>query len=67
MMILGRLREFREKAALSQGDLAERAELTRVTVTRIEGGHPARPSTIRKLARVLRCRPAQLMSSEENG
>ena len=61
MRVLSRLREIREREALSQEDLAERAGLTRVTVTRIEGGQPARPSTTRRLARALRVRPSDLM------
>ena len=61
MRVLSRLREIREREALSQEDLAERAGLTRVTVTRLEGGTSARPSTTRKLARALRVRPSDLM------
>jgi transcriptional regulator with XRE-family HTH domain len=60
-MVLSRLREVRERAALSQDDLAQRAGLTRVTVTRLEGGQPARPSTTRRLARALGVRVAELM------
>ena len=65
MKVLSRLREIREREALSQENLAERAGLTRVTVTRLEGGQPARPSTTRRLARALRVRPSDLM--EETG
>jgi transcriptional regulator with XRE-family HTH domain len=66
MTVLIRLREVREREALSQEDLAKRAGLTRVTVTRLEGGQPARPSTTRKLARALRVRPSDLMEARED-
>jgi transcriptional regulator with XRE-family HTH domain len=66
VMVLSRLREIREREALSQEDLAERAGLTRVTVTRLEGGQPARPSTTRRLARALRVRPSDLMEARED-
>ena len=48
-------------AALTQAQLAERAGLKRLTVTRLENGHGATPPTIRKLADTLDCSPAELM------
>jgi len=60
-MVLARLREIRERAAMTQQELAEKSELSRVAVVRLEGGTPARPSTTRRLARALRVRPADLM------
>jgi transcriptional regulator with XRE-family HTH domain len=63
-VMLARLREVRERTALSQEDLAQRVGLTRVTVTRLEGGQPARPSTTRRLARALGVRVAELMGPE---
>jgi transcriptional regulator with XRE-family HTH domain len=49
-----RLRELRERAALSQEDVAERSGVARATIADLEAGkRPARPSTIRKLAKGL--------------
>jgi transcriptional regulator with XRE-family HTH domain len=57
-----RLRELRELAALSQEELARAAGVSRTTVARAELGLIApHPSTVRKLARALRRRPADLM------
>ena len=61
MVVLVRLREFRERAAMTQQELAEKAGLSRVAVVRLEGGTSARPSTTRRLARALRVRPSDLM------
>jgi transcriptional regulator with XRE-family HTH domain len=59
---LTRLRETRQRAALSQADLAERAGVARTTIIRLEAGDPnVLPSTLRKLARALRVRPRDLM------
>jgi DNA-binding XRE family transcriptional regulator len=56
-----RLRELRLEAALSQADLAERAGVARTTIVRLEAGDPnVLPSTLRKLARALRCKPTDL-------
>ena len=55
------LRRCRVEASLTQEELARAAGLTRVTVTRLEGGlQRANPSTIRALAAALRVRPHQL-------
>src|SRR5215203_5774561 len=49
-----RLRELRARAALSQEDLAERSDVARATIADLEAGkRPARPSTLRKLAKGL--------------
>jgi len=57
------LKEFRERAALSQADLAKRAGVARTTVIRLEAGEPnVMPSTLRKLARALRVKPAKLFT-----
>lgn len=46
-----RLRALRERAALSQENLAEISHVARATIADLEAGkRPARPSTIRKLA-----------------
>lgn len=56
-----RLRELRERAALSQEDLAERSNVSRATIADLEGGkRSARPSTRRKLAEALSVRPDKL-------
>lgn len=48
---------------LTQGELAERAEVHLQTVHRIERGSPAEFKTIRKLARALGVEPAELVDS----
>ena len=58
---LTRLRELRQRSALSQADLAERAHVARTTIIRLEGGDPnVLPSTLRKLARALHVKPSDL-------
>lgn len=54
----------RLEAALTQKELGERAGVQRFTVTRLENGGEARPSTVRRLARALNCEPRDLMASE---
>lgn len=57
-----KLRAARERAILSQEDLAKEAGLSRQTVARLEaGGPPPYPSTIRKLAKALRVKPQDLV------
>ena len=60
------LRLRRHEAALTQVELARRAGVTAVTIVRLEAGHPARMSTIRKLARALKVKPAELMAKQED-
>jgi len=56
-----RLRELRDRAALSQEDLAERSNVSRATIADLEAGkRPARPSTRRKLAEALGVEPYKL-------
>ncbi len=55
-----KLREIRERLALSQVDVAQRAHVSPATVTRLEAGHDAHPSTLRKLAEALGVTPAEL-------
>jgi transcriptional regulator with XRE-family HTH domain len=63
-----RLRELRERAALSQEDLAKKAGVARATIADLEANkRPARPSTRRKLAEALAVEPAELMDSETGG
>ena len=53
---------LREQAALSQQELAAAAGVSRTTVARAEAGLIVpQPSTVRKLARALGCRPVDLM------
>jgi transcriptional regulator with XRE-family HTH domain len=60
--MLVHLRELRLRSALSQADLADRAGLARTTVVRLEKGDPnSTPTTLRKLARALRVKPAELL------
>ena len=55
------LRAHRERRALTQRELATLAGTAQMTITRLEGGHAARPMTIRKLARALKVRPGDLL------
>jgi len=65
MRRLGRLREVRESKFLSQQELAERAGMSRVAVTRLEGGLvTAQYATIRKLAEALGVEPSALLDAE---
>jgi transcriptional regulator with XRE-family HTH domain len=54
MPVLGRLRELRIRAGLTQAELADKARVARTTVIRLERGNPnAEPTTLRRLARAL--------------
>jgi ribosome-binding protein aMBF1 (putative translation factor) len=62
-----RVRALRQRDALSQRELAAHAGLNVETINRVENAPPGelpRPSTIRKLARALGCRPRDLMAPE---
>jgi transcriptional regulator with XRE-family HTH domain len=51
---------------LSQFDLAEAADVAQTTLSRLENGTTsAQPRTLRKLAKVLRVDPAELIGPEE--
>ena len=58
-----RLQELRETKGWTQGQLAERAGVTRATVNRIERGHPKSIDfdVLEKLARALEVDPALLI------
>jgi transcriptional regulator with XRE-family HTH domain len=58
---LTQLRAIRERKALTQDELAEKAGVSRQTVLKIEGGLEPRPKTVRKLAAALGVEPADLM------
>jgi transcriptional regulator with XRE-family HTH domain len=58
-----RLRAARERAVLSQLDLAKRSGVSRQAISKLEGVDPSPPypSTVRKLARALGIKPQELM------
>jgi DNA-binding XRE family transcriptional regulator len=56
---------WRNHHAYSQAELAKRAGVSQTTIVRLEQGYPARPSTIRKLAAVLACDPADLQAEPD--
>jgi len=59
---LTRLRMWRERRAMTQQELADKAGITRVALSRIESGQAEpRPTTVRRLAQVLRVEPDALM------
>ena len=63
---LPRLRWWRERRALSQQELAERAGITRAALSRIETGlSEPHPRTVRKLAEALGVGPEDLMEPLE--
>ena len=67
MVKLLRLRGVRERQALTQQELAERAGISRVTVVRLESGlDDPRPPTVRKLAVALGVLPHELMGEAED-
>ena len=62
----GRLRGLRERAVMSQEELAERSGVARDTISKLETGRRrAYPSTIRKLAAGLEVEPRMLMGGVE--
>ena len=68
MVLLRSLRYWRERRALTQEQLAQRAEVSRATIASIEkGNHQTFPTTVQKLARALRIEPEQLMDAIEGG
>lgn len=57
-----KLKELRERRALSQRDLAALSGVTHQTIWRLEGGqNQALPRTIRRLAEALGVEPTELM------
>lgn len=61
MQTTSRLRELRDKASLSQEELAERAGVSRATIAALERGkRTAQPKTRRKLAEALGVAPHEL-------
>ncbi len=65
MVKLTRLRAVRERAALTQRELASKAGVTYVQISRIERGEAEPyPGTVRKLAAALGVTPSDLMEPE---
>jgi DNA-binding XRE family transcriptional regulator len=63
---LTRLRELRLRKALNQQELADKAGLTRATLSRLEAGlQEPYPSTTRKIARALGVEPEELMEPRQ--
>lgn len=61
-MDLSHLRDFRQRAVLSQEQLAEKSGVARDTISKLESGHrQAYPTTIRKLAAGLEIEPQILV------
>lgn len=57
------LRRYRELAALTQQELADRAGIARTTLVHLEQQKAgARPTTVRKLAEALKVEPRALLS-----
>jgi transcriptional regulator with XRE-family HTH domain len=62
MVKLTRLKDIRQRKALTQQQLAERAGVNRVTIARIEGGKDEPfPTTVRKVADALGVEPEDLL------
>jgi transcriptional regulator with XRE-family HTH domain len=63
------LRETRRRAALTQGELAQKAGVGVTTIVRIETGEITEPrvSTLRKLAQALGVEPRDLLQDWESG
>ena len=67
-MFKNRVRELREKAGLSQVELARRARIASTNLSSIECGRLAPwPKAKRALVRVLKCSQAELFPPEEKG
>lgn len=61
MRQMPRLREIRERASLTQHELAQKSGVGRATIASLEVGHRrAQPKTARKLAEALGVAPAEL-------
>jgi transcriptional regulator with XRE-family HTH domain len=56
------VRALRERLALKQAELAERAGVHRITLIRAERGHSMRVDVVAKIAAALRVPPARLVA-----
>jgi transcriptional regulator with XRE-family HTH domain len=61
-----RVRELRQDHVLTLRELADKSGVSKDTINRIEHGHGAYPSTIRKLARALGVEPRELVKGARN-
>jgi len=67
-MVGNRIKELREKAGLSQVELARRVRMASTNLSAIECGRLAAwPRIKKKLARVLKTTPEELFPSEQKG
>jgi putative molybdopterin biosynthesis protein len=63
---LKRLRAIREAHAMSQAELAQKAELSRATIGSLESGRAgAQYATIRRIAEALDVQPADLYGDDQ--
>jgi len=59
---MSQIRKLREKAGLTQAELAKRTNVSEVTVRKWEAGtRTPRVKRLRQIARVLQCMPAELL------
>ena len=66
-LVSRRLRQYRERAVLTQDQLATLAGLSRHTVQQLESGiRPAYPTTIQKLAKALKVKPTDLVDAGDH-
>jgi transcriptional regulator with XRE-family HTH domain len=63
---LTRLRIVRERNAMSQADLGRAANVAQHTISRLENGGNAQPGTLRRLARVLKVHPSELIGDQDD-
>ena len=61
-----RVRELRQEHVLTLRELAEKSGVSKDTINRIEHGHGAYPSTIRKLAQAFGVEPRELVKGARN-
>ena len=67
-MHVPRLREYRLAQVLTQAELARAAGISKTTLNQVEQGkHPARISTVRKLAAALGVDPTELVGDAGPG
>ena len=62
-----RVKELRHAQVLTLRELADKSGVSKDTINRIERGHGAYPSTIRKLAQALGVKPGDLVTGARNG
>ncbi len=56
VVLLNHVRKIRESLLMSKAELARKANVSPLTVTRIERGHPCRMETMRKIILALGCK-----------